>query len=276
MKTIDKKDLKKDKSRDHVNKLLVEDPSGHHLLSKDPRKTDRSVVDDLIQIKLVRDKKKHSVSLLVSSISLCLSLVLVIGMFEWKSRENGSNIDLALTNQDFEDLVEIPQTEQLQKPPPVQAHAPKIIEVEDEEIIEEIEINLDIEMTEDTRIEQVIYDTNGNEPIPEEDADEIFTIVEEQPSPVGGIKAFYDYVAENLRYPPRAARMGIEGRVFVEFIVEKNGSLTDINVVKAIGGGCDEEAIRVISTAPKWNPGKQRGNPVRVRMILPIMFRLVN
>ena len=83
-------------------------------------------------------------------------------------------------------------------------------------------------------------------------------------------------MAENLRYPPRAARMGIEGRVFVEFIVEKNGSLTDINVVKAIGGGCDEEAIRVISTAPRWNPGKQRGNPVRVRMILPIMFRLVN
>ncbi|MCK5371843.1 MAG: energy transducer TonB, partial [Cyclobacteriaceae bacterium] len=94
-------------------------------------------------------------------------------------------------------------------------------------------------------------------------------------SPVGGIKAFYDFVGANLRYPPRALRMGLEGRVFVEFVVEKDGSLTDIKVVKGIGGGCDDEAVRVISLAPKWNPGKQRGNAVRVRMVLPIMFKLL-
>lgn len=69
--------------------------------------------------------------------------------------------------------------------------------------------------------------------------------------------------------------MGIEGRVFVEFVVERDGSLTDIKVVKGIGGGCDDEAIRVISQAPKWNAGKQRGRSVRVRMVLPIIFKLL-
>ena len=155
------------------------------------------------------------------------------------------------------------------------AQSPTIIEVKDEEIIEEIQVNLDIEMTEDTRIEEVVYDKEASEPMPEENVDEIFTIVEEQPSPVGGMKAFYDYVFDNLNYPPRAARMGIEGRVFVEFIVERDGSLTDVKVAKGIGGGCDEEAVRVISEAPKWNPGKQRGRAVRVRMIMPIVFKLL-
>ena len=169
--------------------------------------------------------------------------------------------------------MEIPQTEQMQPPPP-QIQSPQVIEVADEEIVEEIRVDLDIEMTEDTKIEEVVFD-NTAEVIPEEKADEIFTIVEEQPSPQGGLQAFYKYVGENLQYPAQARRMGIEGRVFVQFVVEKDGSLTDIQAVKGIGGGCDQEAIRVISEAPKWKPGKQRGRPVRVRMVLPIMFKLV-
>ena len=274
MKTIDKKTEKKEKTRSHVGHLLVEDPSGHHLLTKSNKERNLVVVADLIQFKKSKDIKKRSAGLLISSVSLCLSLLFVIGMFEWKTQENGSDVNLELTTQSFEDLVEIPQTEQIQKPPP-QVQSPSIIEVTDEEIIEEIEINLDIEMTEDTRIEEIVYEQSSEEPMPEENVDEIFTIVEEQPSPAGGMKAFYDYVAKNLRYPPRAARMGIEGRVFVEFIVERDGSLTDIKVAKGIGGGCDEEAIRVISEAPRWSPGKQRGRAVRVRMVMPIVFRLL-
>jgi protein TonB len=82
------------------------------------------------------------------------------------------------------------------------------------------------------------------------------------------------YVSENLKYPVKASRMDIQGRVFVQFVVEKDGSLTDIQVVKGIGAGCDEEAVRVIKNAPRWEPGKQRGRPVRVKMILPIVFKL--
>ncbi|MCG8308650.1 MAG: energy transducer TonB [Cytophagales bacterium] len=196
-------------------------------------------------------------------------------MFEWRIQENGSEVDLELHPRNFEDLIEVPQTQQIQRPP-VQVSIPKIIEVDDEEIIEEIEINLDIEMTEDTRIEEVVFKDLDNGSIPEEKADEIFTIVEEQPSPEGGIKAFYEYVSSNLEYPAKARRIGLEGRVFVEFVVEKDGSLTDVKAIKGIGGGCDEEAVRVISSAPKWNPGKQRGRAVRVRMIMPIMFKILD
>ena len=275
MKTIHKKPQKQKKEDLHeIKKFLVEDPYGHHLLSQETS-YQRSDVSDLILLKETNSRNVKSRALLVSSISLCLSLLIVIGMFEYKFPENGSNVNLELNTQKFEDLLNIPQTEQIQKPP-VQASVPTIIEVDDEEIIEEIEINLDIEMTEDTRIEEVIFKDDGNTAMPEEKVDEIFTIVEEQPLPVGGIKAFYDYVSSNLEYPAKARRMGLEGRVFVEFIVERDGSLTDVKIAKGIGGGCDEEAVRVISKAPKWNPGKQRGREVRVRMVMPIMFRIVS
>lgn len=275
MKTTHKKTNRKDVPSIHkIKKLLVEDPDKHHLLPEQRSHSKSNDVSELIDLKEYKDKKAHSIKLLVSSISLCLSLLFVIGMFEWKAKENGSDVNLELNAQDFEDLLDIPQTQQIQKPP-VQALAPTIIEVDNEEIIEEIEINLDIEMTEDTRIEEVIYVESEESAMPEEKIDEIFTIVEQQPSPKGGLKAFYDYVGSNMEYPAKARRMGLEGRVFVEFVVEKDGSLTDIQVVKGIGGGCNEEAVRVISGAPKWNPGKQRGREVRVRMVMPIMFRLL-
>jgi protein TonB len=88
------------------------------------------------------------------------------------------------------------------------------------------------------------------------------------------MKAFYAYVGKNMKYPAQARRMGIEGKVYVTFVVGKDGALTDVRVLKGIGAGCDMEAIRVLSGAPKWKPGKQRGRPVRVRMQLPIIFKL--
>jgi protein TonB len=274
MKTVDKKGKEKksfstNKKKDH----LIDHPEAHEILSKSKSSIDHHLVSDFIKLKVEKDKKSGSIKLLVSSISLCLSLILVIGAFEMQFSESKAKVDFNNTSNQFEDLMDIPQTQQVQKPP-VQIQAPQIIEVDDEEIIEEIEVDLDIEMTEDTRIEEVVV-ANETEEMPEEAADEIFTIVEEQPSPVGGIKAFYKYVGANLNYPAQARRMGVEGRVYVEFIVEKDGSLTDIQLAKGIGGGCDEEAIRVLSNAPKWNPGRQRGNPVRVRMIMPINFQLI-
>jgi len=104
--------------------------------------------------------------------------------------------------------------------------------------------------------------------------DEIFDIVEDQPTPPGGMQAFYKYVSKSMKYPKQARRMGVEGRVFVQFVVDKNGQLTEVKAIKGIGAGCDEEAVRVLKQAAKWKPGKQRGRPVKVRMILPITFKL--
>lgn len=104
--------------------------------------------------------------------------------------------------------------------------------------------------------------------------DEVFTIVENQPTPNGGMTAFYEYIQQNLKYPAQARNLGIEGKVFVEFVVGPDGKLTQVKAVKGIGGGCDQEAERVISNSPKWQPGLQRGEAVNVRMILPITFKL--
>jgi TonB family protein len=103
---------------------------------------------------------------------------------------------------------------------------------------------------------------------------EVFTIVENQPAPREGMAAFYEYIKKNLRYPAQAKNIGIQGKVFVQFIVASDGSLTDVKAVKGIGAGCDEEAVRVLESSPKWKPGMQRNQAVNVRMILPVTFKL--
>ncbi|SHN07220.1 TonB family C-terminal domain-containing protein [Cyclobacterium lianum] len=98
--------------------------------------------------------------------------------------------------------------------------------------------------------------------------------LEEQPNFEGGMDAFHRYVAETLQYPLEARQQKVEGMVEIQFVVEKDGSLSNVSAINGIGAGCDEEAERVIRQAPRFNPGKQRGNPVRVRMVLPIVFAL--
>ena len=205
------------------------------------------------------------------NIGLVISLLLVIWAFEVKIYDDGSQVDLNANIENFEDLMDIPQTEQKPPPPPKKVQ-PEIIEVPDEEEIEEeIEIDLDIEMVEEDVVEEVVFE----EAPPEEDVDEIFTIVEEQPSPIGGLGAFYRYLGKNIDYPAQARRMGISGRVFLQFVVERDGSLTDVKVIKGVGAGIDDAVVDVISKCPiKWKAGKQRGNPVRTSFVLPFKFEL--
>ena len=199
------------------------------------------------------------------NIGLFISMVIVVTAFESGRSDDGGMVDLGQVNDDFEDLMEIPPTEQ-PPPPPPKIQQPEIIEVPDEEEIEEeIEVDLDVEITEDEVIEDIIV---------EEAPEEIFTIVEESAMPPGGYSAFYEFVQKKMKYPAQARRMGIEGKVYVQFVVDKDGTLTDVQAVKGIGAGCDEEAVRVIQSAPKWSPPKQRGKPVKQRIILPITFKL--
>jgi protein TonB len=224
---------------------------------------------------MVENKKNPKADLarttgLFLNVGLVISLLIVIFAFEKKVYDDGSLVNLNAQAEDFEDLMDIPQTQQPPPPPPKKVQ-PEIIEVPDEEEIEEeIEIDLDVEMTEETVIEEVVFE----EAPAEEEVDEIFTIVEDQPLPNGGYAAFYKFIGDRLKYPAQARRMGIEGKVFVQFVVDKDGTLTEVKAVKGIGAGCDEEAERVIRGAPKWKPGKQRGRSVKVRMILPITFKL--
>ena len=204
------------------------------------------------------------------NIGLVITMLLVITAFEWRFYDDDSLVNLGEVESTFEDIMDIPPTEQ-PPPPPPKIQQPEVIEVPDEEEIEEeIDFNLDVEVTEETVIEEIVF-----EDAPEEEvAEEIFTIVEDQPQPKGGMSAFYQYVQKELNYPSQARRMGIEGKVYVQFVVDTDGTITEVEAIKGIGAGCDEEAVRVIKNAPKWNPGKQRGRAVKVRMVLPITFRL--
>lgn len=205
------------------------------------------------------------------SIGLLVTMSLVLAAFEWKQYE-AKITDLVKRNADiFEETIEVPPTD-IPPPPPPAVQAPVIVEVPDEEEIEEeIQVNLDIEVNQDTKVEEVQIKAVEE---PKEEVDEIFTIVEESAAPKGGMAAFYKYVADKMKYPPQARRMGIDGKVFVEFVINKDGSISDVKAVKGIGAGCDEEAVRVVQGAPSWTPGKQRGKPVKQRMVLPITFRL--
>lgn len=233
----------------------------------------------IARISLKMEKKKNpkvdlrQYSGLFFNIGLVISLLLSITAFEWKFYDDAGLVDLGNVRDDFEEIMDIPPTEQ-PVPPPPSIQQPDIIEVaNEEEIVQEIEIDLDVEITEEMIVEEVVFDIE--EPPAIEVVEEIFTIVEEFPSFPGGWEAFYTFVRDNLKYPNAALRMGIEGKVFVQFVVDKTGNISQVEVVRGIGGGCDEEAVRVLKKCPPWIPGKQRGREVKVRMSLPINFQLL-
>jgi len=204
------------------------------------------------------------------AIGLFVSLGITLFAFEKKQYEAGELMDLGMTTDDFEELTEIPPTEQ-PPPPPPKIQQPQIIEIpDDEEIEEDIEIDLDVEITEDDAIEEIVFEDAPEE----ENADEIFLVVEDQAAFPGGPEAWSKFLRKNLKYPRQATRMGIEGRVFLSFVVDQQGKLSDIVVARGIGGGCDQEAMRVLANSPRWAPGKQRGRAVKSRMSIQILFRL--
>jgi protein TonB len=104
--------------------------------------------------------------------------------------------------------------------------------------------------------------------------DEIFLVVENEPEFLGGKDSLYAYIARNIVYPEAAKKEKIEGQVYVSFIVEKDGQVSSVKLLRDIGGGCGEEAIRVVKSMPKWKPGTQRGKPVRVQYHIPLHFIL--
>lgn len=218
------------------------------------------------------------------AVGLVFSLSLVLTSFEWKFYGALEPMELKVEAQvvELEDL-DIPTTFQPPPPPKTVLEQPEIIEVKnEEEILEDIEINLDIEMSEDFIPATSVYgediEQQAAPPPPpiKEEIEEVFLVVEEKPEPEGGFKAFYEYIAKKLKYPKAATKTRTQGQVYLQFIIDKDGSITNISVLKGIGMGCDEEAVRVLSSSPKWKPGKQRGHPVKVKVSVPIRFKLAN
>ncbi len=229
----------------------------------------------LIEIKQKRQELSVKRSRLFFTIGLCISILVCIAAFEWDFIDTNTVLEFNEEHNALNEFIaEVPKTKQLPPKLPEVIKQPIIKEVPDEILIEEIEIDMDTEVDDETKVDVIDYSIFDFPEQEEEVAEEIFTIVEVRPEPEGGIGSFYQHVKNNLKYPRSAMRQNIQGRVYVKFVVEKDGTLTDTQVLKGIGGGCDEEAVRVVQRAPKWIPGKQRGTPVRVYMTLPINFVL--
>jgi protein TonB len=206
------------------------------------------------------------------NVGLAISLIVVLTAFEYRTYDDTSLIEFDHDAATFDDEIIPPTNIPPPPPPPIQA-PPTITEVEDDVEIDDIEINVDIEVTNETVVDEIqIIEVEA----PKEDPDKIFLVVEEGAEPKGGIKEFYKYVSKRLEghYPAQARRMGIEGRVFVGFVVNRDGSIVDVNIVKGIGAGCDDLAKKIIEESPAWKPGKQRGIPVRQKMVIQIVFNL--
>ncbi len=210
--------------------------------------------------------------LMFMQIGMVISLLIAWLAFEHKSYDR-REIDESLRNREVvidEEMVEITKQEE-PKPQPVEVpkQTTQLEIVEDDVEVEDIEINAEVDQTE--VIEEYVPVEVEEEEVSET---EVFTIVEEMPAYPGGDAKLYEYLGKNIKYPQIARESGIQGRVFVNFVVEPDGSVSNVKVMRGIGGGCDEEAVRVIKTMPKWKPGKQRGKAVRVTYTIPVVFKL--
>jgi len=171
-----------------------------------------------------------------------------------------------------------PKVDQVRFPPPVVKPDNEVREKEPP-TVKELEVadpgpkDQKGDPNQDIRIEEPVGNADVKQVV-EENTNQIFTAVEKSPSFPGGEGAFGKYLGKNIKYPAVARENNVQGRVILTFVVERDGSLTDIKVVRGIGSGCDEEAIRVLKASPKWTPGIQNCRPVRVQYSIPVNFAL--
>lgn len=202
-------------------------------------------------------------------IGLILALVLAFTAFEYKTYEKMTLQDhLRGFDNTFEEI--IPITVHHKKPLPPPLPVIKINLVPDEvELVNDIEI--DANANEETVIEIYVPDLIEEPEIPDDIVVKVPEVFPRFPEGIPGLKA---YLGDNVNYPKLAKQLNIQGTVYVGFIVEKDGSISQVEILRSIGGGCDEEAIRVVQNMPQWSPGRQMNKPVRVSFTLPIKFTL--
>jgi protein TonB len=208
--------------------------------------------------------------ILFRQIGLVIALLIVFGAFEYKSYDKRSiNLQQRVAEEVPEEIIPITEQNVKPPPPPPPQQVTVLTVVDDNTEVQDVKINVDVDQK--TVIEVYVPPVKEEEEIVEQ---EIFTIVESMPEFPGGQQAMLEFIARNIKYPPLARESGIQGRVFVNFVVEPDGSVSNVKVIRGIGGGCDEEAVRVVQSMPKWTPGRQRGKAVRVSFNLPVRFTL--
>ena len=215
----------------------------------------------------------ESKKLTFTLIGLVVSLFIIWRVFEYKSYDKQTFDDLQRTVEVIEEeMVEITKQEQPKPQPPAPKPQVTQIQIVEDDVEVEDEIDINAEVDQDEVIEEYEF-------VPEIEEEEIveaeiFKVVEEMPEFPGGAAKMMEYIQKNIKYPMMARESDIQGRVFVNFVVEPDGSITNVTVMRGIGGGCDEEALRVVQSMPNWKPGKQRGSAVCCSFTVPIIFKL--
>ncbi|MDD3739989.1 MAG: TonB family protein [Bacteroidales bacterium] len=211
-------------------------------------------------------------------IGLVVSLAICLVAFEWTTEEmTESNLGGLSGDEVFEEEIE----NTVQETPPEEVEPP---EPEPETVIEELtiveddvkvkDVDINTESDEKTKTNINIVQSFDVEEVEEEVEAIAFAVVEDKPVFPGGDAALMKFIADNTKYPEIAKENGIQGRVFIQFVIDKNGAVTKVQVAKGVDPYLDAEALRVVKMLPKWTPGKQRGKPVPVTFVVPINFKL--
>lgn len=242
--------------------------------------------------------KRNVMSLLIvvaAGVLLYLGLNIVKKIQESRAVANTQAIELSAINEKKKEakklekeVVKVEPEKVIEKVKSSVKFTPPVIK-KDEEVKEDNQ--LDLEKVEKTNITIGAFDVQGNdevggevlkakeeiaqpEPPKHEEENKVFDVVEQMPSFPGGMPALMKWLSDNMKYPPIAAENGVQGRVIVQFVVEKDGSVTDVHVARSVDPSLDKEAVRVVKIMPKWIPGKQNGSAVRVKYTVPVLFKL--
>lgn len=207
-------------------------------------------------------------------VGLIVALIACLGALEWTSGQKKESIFTGMTEEAIEEE-QIPVTEEIppEEMPPPEVTVTELFEIVDDDVFIEHEVKFEADETSEDRVVEIYAPVLQAEE--EAVEDEIFVIVEEMPKFRGGdLNTFREWVQKRVRYPELAAENSIQGRVYITFVVETNGMVSNITVTRSVDPLLDEAAKEAVAASPKWTPGMQRGRPARVKYSIPIVFQL--
>jgi len=205
---------------------------------------------------------------------LILALAFCILAMEYTSGQKGASAFDGMTEEAIEEE-QIPVTEETppEEMPPPEVTVTDLFEIVEDDVVIDNEVKFDDDETSEDKVVEIYAPVLQAEE--EEVEEEIFVIVEDMPKFRGGdINTFREWVQKRVRYPELASENGIQGRVFITFVVETNGNVSSVSVTRSVDALLDEAAKEAVAASPKWEPGMQRGRPARVRYSIPIIFQL--
>jgi len=207
-------------------------------------------------------------------IGLVVALGAMLVGFEWTSQPSkASSLGSVNAVEVEEEIIPITREIEVKPPPPPPPKVVEVLNIVDDDVDLKNELDIEDSEADDKTLIDVAPVIKAKEEV-EEETSEVFFIVEDMPEFPGGEMALRTYIANSIKYPVIAQENGIQGKVYVTFVVGKDGKVSNATIARGVDASLDKEALRVVNTLPKWKPGKQRGKPVNVSYTVPINFVL--